>query len=66
MDNTIQEFSLALPPWFVSNYIVLCKYGRRKIWGGRAFLFSFHISFLYFGGVFNETKYSPKLSRVFL
>ena len=29
MDNTIREFSLAKPSWYMSHYTMIYKYGER-------------------------------------
>ena len=35
LDNAIEEFSLALPSWYMSHYTMLYKYGKQTgdFWG---------------------------------
>ena len=48
LDNANREFSLAEPSWYMTHYTMIYKNGERM----RDFLGP---SFLYFGGVFNQT-----------
>jgi len=60
LDNAIQEFSKAQPPWVMSHYIVLYKYGKHMpdFWGIFIFIL---VYFSIFGGVFNKTVISLAL-----
>ena len=63
LDNAIQEFSLAKPSWYMSNYTTLYKYGKRTHYFLDVFIFLW-LLFLFFGDVHTSLAIYDLMSNV--